>query len=147
MAKYAQKTTVDVGRSLQEIQDLLRRYGATQFLIDYEQNRIGFSLLSRKVIFTMPAVNIDHTIQKTPTGKNRNADAQQTALAQKERQQWRALLLIIKAKLEAIDSGITTLDQEFMAFYLLKNGQTLAQTILPQLQQPDIIPKLNNGVN
>ena len=58
---------------------------------------------------------------------------------------WRALYLIIKAKFVAIESGVSTLDNEFMANFVLKNGLTLSEYILPQLDQPDIFPKLPEG--
>ena len=38
------------------------------------------------------------------------------------RQRWRALLLIIRAKLEAVESGITTLESEFLANIVLPDG-------------------------
>ena len=50
------------------------------------------------------------------------AAAQQAAWEQVCRQRWRALLLIIRAKLEAVASGITTLENEFLANIVLPDG-------------------------
>jgi hypothetical protein len=50
---------------------------------------------------------------------------------QTTRTRWRALLLVIKAKLESIESGIATFDDEFLAHIVLPNQQTVAQYIGP----------------
>jgi len=49
------------------------------------------------------------------------------------RQRWRALVLVLKAKLEAVASGISSLEAEFLANVVLDNGQTVGQTLLPRL--------------
>jgi hypothetical protein len=52
-----------------------------------------------------------------------------------ERRLWRALLLVLKAKFEAIDSGITTFDHEFLAHLVTSTGATVADAIAPQLDR------------
>ena len=52
-----------------------------------------------------------------------------------ERQRWRALLLVIKAKLEAIESGISSFDEEFMSNIVLSNGQTAGDYWIPQIEE------------
>jgi hypothetical protein len=49
------------------------------------------------------------------------------------RQRWRALVLVLKAKLEAVASGISTVESEFLAGIVLPNGMTLGQAVLPRL--------------
>ena len=49
------------------------------------------------------------------------------------RKRWRALLLIIRAKLEAVESGITTLESEFLANIVLPDGGTVGQWLAPQI--------------
>jgi hypothetical protein len=51
------------------------------------------------------------------------------------RQRWRALVLVLKAKLEAVASGISTLESEFLAGIVLPNGMTLGQAVLPRLSE------------
>ncbi len=41
----------------------------------------------------------------------------------------RALLLVIKAKLESVESGIETLEQAFLAHVVMANGQTVYERI------------------
>lgn len=49
------------------------------------------------------------------------------------RRRWRCLVIAIKAKLECVESGITTLEDEFMAHIVLPNGQTVGHVMLPQI--------------
>jgi hypothetical protein len=41
------------------------------------------------------------------------------------RQRWRALALCIKAKLEAVEAGITQFEEEFYAHIVLPGGRTI----------------------
>ena len=52
-------------------------------------------------------------------------------VAGEERRSWRALLLIVKAKLEMIANGGSSAEREFLADMLLPNGETVATAILP----------------
>lgn len=58
-----------------------------------------------------------------------------TLVAQENRTRWRALLLVIKAKLEAVESNIATFEDEFLAHVLLPNQQTVAEYIGPTVAQ------------
>ena len=63
------------------------------------------------------------------------AAAQQSVWQQACRQRWRALLLIIPAKLEAAESGITTLGNELLANIVLPDGGTVGQWLAPQVDE------------
>ena len=71
----------------------------------------------------------------TPRNAKRTAAAQQAPWEQACRQGWRALLLIIKAKLEAVESGITTLESEFLANVVLPDGGTVGQWLAHQVEE------------
>lgn len=65
------------------------------------------------------------------------------------RQRWRALLLVVKAKLEAVECGIATFDDEFMAHILIPGGGTVGDWMGPQIvrayelgEAPSILPML-----
>jgi hypothetical protein len=47
---------------------------------------------------------------------------------------WRALFLVIKAKLEAIDVGILTIEEAFLADTVLPDRHTVAEVMLPQIE-------------
>ena len=57
------------------------------------------------------------------------------AYEQAVRQKWRALALVIKAKLEAVESGISVFEQEFLANIILSDGRTVSQHVLPRIAE------------
>ena len=59
----------------------------------------------------------------------------QEAHQQAIRQRWRALALVIKAKLESVETGVATFEEEFMANIVLPSAQTMAEYALPQIAQ------------
>jgi len=50
------------------------------------------------------------------------------------RQRWRALALVIKAKLEAVGSGISVFEEEFLANIVMPDGSTFGAYALPQIE-------------
>ena len=61
------------------------------------------------------------------------------------RQRWLSLALVIKAKLEAVVTGITVFEDEFMAHIVLPDGQTVDEYMRPQIAvayEKDSMPKL-----
>ncbi len=69
------------------------------------------------------------------TGKVRRNQAQaQAAREQEIRRLWRALSMVVKAKLEAAQSGIVTFEQEFLAHTVLRNNKTVDEWVEPQLE-------------
>ncbi len=64
-----------------------------------------------------------------------NAKAQHEAYDQACRQQWQALLLVVKAKLEAVAAGISTLEAEFLANIVLPDNNTAGEWMIPQIEQ------------
>ena len=72
---------------------------------------------------------------RTPRNARRTAAAQRSVWEQSCRRRWRALLLIIRAKLEAVESGIATLESEFLANLVLPDGGTVGDWLEPQIDQ------------
>jgi hypothetical protein len=58
-------------------------------------------------------------------------------LEQEERQKYRALLLVIKAKLESVESEIETFEQAFLAHLALPGSstQTVGEWLTPQIEK------------
>jgi hypothetical protein len=138
---YANKTTVSIENSQMEAQKLLQKYGAAKFAIDWQKNQILFELKGRsaRIQIRLPEKK---AFEYTPKHLKRQLAQVDAVYDQACRQRWRALVLVLKAKLEAIESGITTLDNEFMPYFILQNGMTLADYVIPQLSQPDLLPQL-----
>ena len=49
------------------------------------------------------------------------------------RSRWSALALAIKAKLECVESKISTFEKEFLANIVLPNSQTMAERYIPEI--------------
>lgn len=136
MAKYAEGTSVTPDRSLAEISETLRRYGATGFAYGWEDDRamIAFRAHERQVRFILDLPKqADQEFALTPTGRQRDTTARTRAYEAEMRRRWRALALAIKAKLEVVESGIATFEEEFLAHLVLPSGETVAQRVVPEL--------------
>lgn len=137
MSSYAQNTTVSADRSLAEIKSTLMRYGADQFaMMEGRANAsVAFTFVGRQVRFDLQLPDRQsRTFTLTPTGKRRTDTAAQDAYEKATRQCWRALLLVVKAKLEAVESGISTFDREFFANLVLPGGQSVFDTVAPAVE-------------
>lgn len=136
MSIYASETAVPVDRSKAEIEKILARYGADQFMHGWQSGRavIMFRAHERMVRFELQIPELAE-FAVSPKGRRRPPTAIQEAWEQACRQRWRALSLVIKAKLEAVASGITVFEEEFLAHIVLPGGKTVGQTLVPQLEQ------------
>jgi hypothetical protein len=139
---YAAKTTVSPERSRAELEQILNRYGASAFAYGYDDDHavVTFRVHGRIVRFfvTVPALSeFRYTTgaQWNSGARSRTSAQQKTAREQSERQRWRALTLVVKAKLEAIESGITSFEEEFLAHMLLPDGTTVGEFLGPQLEE------------
>jgi hypothetical protein len=113
--KYAAKTKVAPEQSRLEIERILSRFGAKAFGYAWERNRamLGFELKDRRVRFALYL---------------------ETSLSQQDvRSKWRALALVIKAKLSAVEAGITTVEDEFFAHIVMPDGRTVGEWARPQI--------------
>lgn len=104
---YAKGTKVPVGRSRDEIEGVLTKIGADAigFMRDAGNAQIAFRLNGRHYVLKLPI----------------------TDKPQEERERWRQLLLLVKAKMVAIAVGVTTPEQEFLAHAMLPTGRTLGE--------------------
>jgi len=114
---YAKNTTVPVDRSLGAIKDTLKRYGAEGFL-HAEQG--GKSILR----FTYRGICLGFEML---TAESDEMDAKE------ERRRWRVLLLLIKAKLEVIDSGVSTFEEQFFSDIIMPGGVRIGSQAKQQI--------------
>lgn len=135
MSRYASKTGVPVDRSKAEIERILTRYGATQFASGFKPGEafIMFEVKGRAIRFHLPFPSVKEFLE-TETGRERTERAAEEALVQEIRRRWRALALAVKAKLECVESGIATFEEEFMAYIVLPNKQTVGAFMGPQIE-------------
>lgn len=136
--KFASETTVSVEKSRAEIEGIVRRYGATSFASGWTAGSatIAFEMRDRHIRFLLPLPLISEERFRR-THRRRQARSQAQVLAAWEqacRQRWRALALAVKAKLEAVESGISEFEAEFMAHIVMPDGRTIGEHVLPKLE-------------
>lgn len=115
MTRYADKTRVPVNQSRNELERTLDRYGADQFVYGTDAGEwvVRFRAHERYV-----QLRIDKPDDE-----------------QQQRQRWRALVLVVKAKLESIESGLETFEQAFLANVMLPDGSTVGDWAAPELER------------
>jgi len=135
MAKYAKNTSVPISRSKAQIEETLLRYGIEEFGMGVSPRGDGILFKKEGRIYKINVPN-----------PNREDYATDIKYEQARRQRWRILLLSIKAKLEEIEAGLISFDDQFLSYLALPNGSTvsdfmrlpenanrLAQTKMPKL--------------
>ncbi len=129
--RYANKTGVGSDRSRAEIEKTLNRYGATAFMYanGNGQAAIMFEASHRRIKMVLPLPD-PKDFEKSPKGRKWDRNRGLKAWEQAGRQRWRALALVVKAKLEAVESGVATFEQEFLAYTMLPNGKTVGDSVL-----------------
>lgn len=146
---YATQTTVSTARTKAEIEDLLQFAGAEGFMsgVQGEKAMIVFQMNGKQIkfILNLPPQN-SSKYESSPAGRVRYDVNQRFKLWEQDcRSHWRALLLCIRAKLEAYESGIETFEQAFLAHIILPSGSTLGETVIPQIEMGQM-PEMNLGL-
>ncbi len=139
MARYAKGTSVSSEKSRAEIERTIIRYGADSFgyMWQGDQAMVSFRFEGKTVRFmlSMP----DRASEEfTLTPSRRRERATEDAIREWEkacRQTWRALALIVKAKLEAVESGIMSFEEEFLPYLLMPDGTTVAEQVIPAIER------------
>lgn len=106
---YAEHTKVPFVKTVSDIMAMLRKAGAEQVGQMEETNRLTvmFALQDRQVRFRVSWENT------------------QTS----QRQRARALMLVIKAKLESIESQVETFEEAFLANIVMSDGVTVYERV------------------
>ncbi len=133
---YAQRTTVGQPATFNEIERTLKRYGATAFMYGSTDTEavVMFDAKGLRLKFRLRFPGIE-SFRLTETGRERTDSVALKAQDEEVRRRWRALLLVIKAKLESVESGIETFQEAFASQIVLANGQTVGQWLVPQLAE------------
>lgn len=138
MSSYATGTNVPADRTRAELEKLLRSRGADAFMYatddELGEQLVAFRMTGRHVKISVPIPRQDSPLfTRTPTGKARTELQAADAYEAEVRRRWRALLLVVKAKLTAVADGISTLEREFLADIVTDDGRTVGQRVAPQL--------------
>lgn len=128
MAKYAAGTTVTVENSQAEVHRIVARFGADAFSSGYVDGSafITFRAKGRFVRLTVPL----------PGAGTQNHDRLTKAQLEAEtRRRWRSLVVLVKAKLAAVDDGISEFEQEFLANIVMPDNRTVGEYARPAVAE------------
>ena len=115
--RFAEGTSVPASKTRVEIEAMLKRHGATSFLYGEHAGlgNLRFAMRDRHILFRLKLVDEN----KAPA---------------EHRRRWRALLLVLKGKLESVqDDTIETFEEAFLAHTVTPDGTTVGAVMLPQL--------------
>lgn len=137
MSRYAASTDVSSDKSRMEIERTLTRYGADQFMYGWQEEGavIAFRKDGRMIRFLLPLPDRSNPEFTQSSRGPRTMEAAGRLYEQAVKQKWRALALVIKAKLEAVESGISVFEDEFMANIMLPDGLTVGEWMRPQIAE------------
>lgn len=144
---YATTTEVPVERSKAQIEALLTKYGAQGYHTGWQAataddpgwDAVEFMWKSKVIRFRVPrpsSTKADGKLQPWAVDRHgwKLTDAKlQKAMDQHNRSRWRVLFLVIKAKLEAVEAGVSIFEDEFLSFIVTGSGRTVGEILLPRL--------------
>lgn len=134
---YARRTEVPVFKSRMELEQLLTKQGADRRAVAEEPGKavVFFVIGKLQIRFTMRlASNAD-----VPPKAARSANAANAWLEQRHREQWRTLVLVLRAKFAALEGGVETFEQAFLAHIVVpREGggtTTVGELALPMVSE------------
>jgi len=137
MSRYAARTRVSTHRSRQLIERQLMRFGAEEFGYLNARGRTYIMFRYRKLpvqlSIELPDPD-DAAFTETPTGLERSKAAAIAAWEQETRRGWSSLCMVIKALLVAVDDGVFSFEEAFLAHLVWGDGKTIAQHLLPKVE-------------
>lgn len=158
--EFAEDTSVPVHRSKAQIEALLTQHGAEGFQTGWQGatkddpgwDVIGFLWKGKQIRFRIdrpkpqwmephpddPTKKVTKTapwaMARRSNWRVATGNELVAAIDQKNRQRWRLLYLVVKAKLEAVQAGVVVFEEEFMSFIVTASGQTIGEYMLPRLR-------------
>lgn len=130
-------THVSIEKTKQDISDLLKKFGASGIQWTWLENRETLRFLHEfEYKGTKHGVAYEIIIPEMGISKGRGYDKR---LERNDRQAYRMVFYVIKAKLTAVESGIETFENEFLSkiLYQLPDGrvQKVGDVVLQQISQ------------
>lgn len=132
---YAKGTRVSPESSRAELEKVLARYGADAFSYGVEADRaiVAFRAQGKHVKFELTYPHVSEFRYTRTT--NRTPPQQRAAREQRVRELWRSLVLVVKARLESVESGIESFEAAFLPYIQLPDGKTAGEFLLPQIER------------
>lgn len=131
---YAAGTTVAASQTQGEIMGLLGSRGVTKIATFVEPQKFSLAFEHGGVPYrvTLPLPDPDAArFTKYKQGSvwfDRTENAARELYEKELNRRWRAFGMVIKAKIVAVEEGISTMEAEFIGNLVLKGGRTVAET-------------------
>lgn len=149
--QYAKGTEVSVGRTRDEIERILERFGASRqaWMRDDEKGvtTIAFIRERKTYKFSIKIPSLSEFME-TPSRRFERSEADAKRVQDAEmRRRFRSLANYIKALLDAIDTGIIQLEEALLPYLVLSQGRTFYEEAQVALKAGgDInLPRLGPG--
>jgi hypothetical protein len=132
---YARGTEVNVAGSQQEVGRIFMRYGIETYSFGASPGKAVVEFLLGafpvRVEVPLPPRPAEDKEQNPKTGR-----WVQTIppWEQAVKERWRALVLLLKANLEAVELGLLSVEQAFMPYLILSDGRVLGDMVLPGIR-------------
>lgn len=142
--RYAASTDTTVEKTRFDLESELYRFGAEGFGYAVQGSRAVVSFLYNnyqiRLELPLPDMNDPQAVLEAGkeiarAGRKRMPTSANEAFDSVMKQRWRALLLILKAKLVAITEEVRSFEEEFGWDIVLPNQQTVGQYLQPQLEE------------
>jgi hypothetical protein len=141
--RYAQQTSVAVSKTKGEVEDLLRKWGASQmgWHDDFDSGKVFLRFMwyhdeaPFMARFTFELASKAVLMEKACDQRNGQFSQPKFDKLLKRRGmvEHRGLLLFLKAVFNAVDLGIITAEQVFLPYLEDGQGRTVADLVVPQL--------------
>lgn len=133
---YANGTQVSPGRTRDQIEALLSKFGASQFGYQCRSDAaiIGFEYEGLTILFTIPIPEAKK-FEYSPAMRARSEAAIQNLLEAEVRRRWRTMFNILKAMLSGVEDEILTFEQVFLPFVVWASGLTTYDMLQGQIEQ------------
>lgn len=134
---YAAGTDVPVQKTVNELDVLVTKHGATGFAYGRDEalgsTAVMFRLGDRTIRFRVRAPQPDEYSGRMGNGQYRSAPVRERKADQELRRRWRAKFMLVKALLVAVEDGALTVEEAFLPHMVTGSGQTVAEWLAPQL--------------
>jgi hypothetical protein len=127
---YAEGTTVPIEKSMNEIVSLLKKRGALRIaqVEEVEFIAVQFFMNDRMLRFKVALLTPAQVNGKRGIRPASESERKASAM-QRNKARVRALLLVIKAKLESVDSEVESFEEAFLANVVMADGKTLYERV------------------
>lgn len=131
--RYAEGTAVTVSSSRGEMTGILAKYGVERMAWATEPTGDTLQFVLEGMTFRLSMVKPTAAAMRERDSHAYsypdNVDWERKAEAE-WRRRWRANVMLLKAKLEFIDGGDTSIERELLPYLVLKDGRTAGESMI-----------------